>query len=280
MRPSSDALALAVSYRLAIARSVTAGAPGERLGRGTGSSLEFEDRRSYAPGDDVRHLDWRAFARTGELHIRLYREEVSPRVELLCDASRSMAVGDDKARLAIDVAGLIGGAARAEGLELCHLALGDDVQPLERDRFERDGMEFEGARTMTDVLPKVASLLRSGAVRVVVSDFLFPHDPEALVRTLSRGAGAVALLQVLGVRDLEPDLGALRLTDAERGAELDLVLEPGVVADYRRRLRTLTDRLAAECRRVGAIFCELDAGQSLTALCRERPLSDEVLLPA
>lgn len=280
MRPDDEALALAGSYRLALARSVPSGAPGERLGRGTGASLEFQDRRSYSPGDDVRHLDWRAYARTGELFVRLYREEVLPRVELFLDASRSMAVGEDKARLAADVTGLLAGAARAEGLDVRAFAVGDELRPVARDELEREGVEPTGARTLADALPELQGALRPGAVRLVVSDFLFPHDAESLVRSLVRGAGAAGFLQVLGRRDVEPEVGALRLTDAEAGTELDLVLDPGVIAGYRRRLRALSGALAAECRRGGAVFCELAAGGPLADLCRDVLVPRGILEPA
>ena len=77
-----------------------------------GSSLEFQDRRLYEAGDDVRHLDWRAFARTDELFVRQYREEIQPRLELLIDDSRSMAVTETKAQLAVDVAAPTSRASR------------------------------------------------------------------------------------------------------------------------------------------------------------------------
>ena len=67
-----------------------AGRTGELLGRGTGSSLEFQEYREYVPGDDIRHVDWAAFARSDALMVRLYREEISPRTEILFDASTSM----------------------------------------------------------------------------------------------------------------------------------------------------------------------------------------------
>ena len=101
--PGPDAARLAEVYRLALGERRTRGPAGERLGKGTGASLEFQDRRVYAPGDDVRHLDWAAYARTDQMMVRLYREEVLPTVELLIDGSRSMAVDPDKAQLAADL---------------------------------------------------------------------------------------------------------------------------------------------------------------------------------
>ncbi len=58
-----------------------------------GFSIEFSDYRPYVPGDDLRHLDWRVFARKERLYIRQYEEESNLRVYLLVDGSSSMRYG-------------------------------------------------------------------------------------------------------------------------------------------------------------------------------------------
>ena len=55
-----------------------------------GVSVEFADYREYAPGDDLKRLDWRAYARSNRFHIKRYEEESNLRATLLVDASRSM----------------------------------------------------------------------------------------------------------------------------------------------------------------------------------------------
>ena len=55
-----------------------------------GFSIEFADYRQYVPGDDLRHLDWRVYARNDRLYIRQYEEECRLRVFLLVDGSASM----------------------------------------------------------------------------------------------------------------------------------------------------------------------------------------------
>ncbi len=281
MRPSAEALALAPRWRHALARAVQSGAPGERTGRGTGSSLEFQDRRDYAAGDDVRHLDWRAFARTDQLFVRLYREEILPRVELLVDLSRSMRIDEMKERTTVDLTVLLAGAARSEGLEVRVLGCGDDVLPIEAAALENEGLEFEATRTLADTAAHAHAHLRPGAVRIAVSDFLFPHEAPKLVRTLGRGAGAFALLQVLTRGDIEPPAGsALRLEDSEDASALDLVLDARAVEHYRRRLRGLVAGLQQECRRAGGVFCELSAGGGVERLCRAELATAGVLTPA
>src|SRR5213594_3934476 len=87
---------VAAVFRLALPRAPIGGRLGNRLGSGTGSSLEFQDYRQYAAGDDLRHVDWPAYARSEVLTVRLYREEVAPRIDIVLDVSRSMVLTDEK----------------------------------------------------------------------------------------------------------------------------------------------------------------------------------------
>src|SRR6187455_1574908 len=58
-----------------------------------GVSVEFADYREYAPGDDLKRLDWRAYARSNRYYIKRYEEETNFRATLLVDASASMKYG-------------------------------------------------------------------------------------------------------------------------------------------------------------------------------------------
>jgi uncharacterized protein (DUF58 family) len=278
--PSPDAARLASVYRPRLPETATRQRTGDRLGKGTGVSLEFQDRRAYAPGDDVRHLDWRAYARTDQLFVRLYREEVQPRLEVLLDASRSMAVEAAKARLGLDLAAMLTLAARDDGLAVRVLLLGARAGVLEPETFRDGGVDFDGARPLGESIEEAAGLVRPGAVRFLVSDFLSPHEAPSLVRTLAARAGALALVQVLGEGDLDPPEGsALRLTDAETGGTLDLVLDPRTVRAYRDRLARLSGALETECRRVGAAFVSITASEPLDGACRDRLVPAGVLEP-
>ncbi len=63
-----------------------------------GFSVEFAEHRQYVPGDDIRHIDWRAFGRQDRLYIREYEEETNLRCNLLVDTSRSMAYRSEQTR--------------------------------------------------------------------------------------------------------------------------------------------------------------------------------------
>jgi uncharacterized protein (DUF58 family) len=63
-----------------------------------GMSVEFADYREYTPGDDLKRLDWRAYARSNRYYIKRYEEETNFRATLLLDASASMRYGRAAAR--------------------------------------------------------------------------------------------------------------------------------------------------------------------------------------
>ncbi len=279
--PSVEVERLAEVWRLALADRPHHGPAGERLGQGGGASLEFQDRRAYVVGDDLRHLDWAAYARTDQLMVRLYREEVQPRVELFVDASRSMAVDEGKAQLTVDMVGLLGRCARVDGLAPTCVVLGEAAEALPWDLVERRGLELDARRPLVEGLQAALHLARPGAIRILISDFLSPHDPAAVLRPLAARAGGLALVQVLGRQDAEPPVGeALRLEDVETGGVLDLVLDRGTVERYRARLRNLQEALAQEAQRAGGRFAALTAGPALSEQCRTHLAQGGILTPA
>ena len=60
-----------------------------------GFSAEFSEYRQYTPGDDVRHVDWRVYARSDRYFIKKFEDETNLRCQLLVDGSRSMMFGSD-----------------------------------------------------------------------------------------------------------------------------------------------------------------------------------------
>ena len=75
---------------LPLREHVWKGQSGEFVGAGTGSSMDFQDHRNYIPGDDPRHINWQAYARSGNYTMKQYREEVRPTIDLILDISPSM----------------------------------------------------------------------------------------------------------------------------------------------------------------------------------------------
>src|SRR5437868_11905716 len=82
-------------------RSMATGRQGRRRSPMAGSSMEFADYRRYAPGDDFRRIDWKAYARLERLFLRVFEAEENLTVTVLVDCSDSMYYGNPpKATLA------------------------------------------------------------------------------------------------------------------------------------------------------------------------------------
>jgi len=257
----------AAVYRLVLPLSPLSGRAGERLGRATGSSLEFMDFRDYAPGDDLRHVDWRTFARTDQLKVRLYREEVAPVLEIIVDTSASMAVTPEKERALRDlVDAFCEWARRAAGTPRL-LAAGGDV--------------IEGTWTLdgsADAMPRVP--LRPRTLRMWISDFLFRDDPAPTVKRLAHGAAHVYLVQLLDPWELDPDTdGARTLLDCEEDTHLDLVLDRPAVARYRERLQRLRTAVQSSARAVGGSYACVTA-DAPARMFREGLMPQGIVEPA
>ncbi len=236
-------------YRLALPGRTSAGRSGERLGRGPGSSLEFLDFRDYVPGDDLRHVDWRAYARTDALKVRLFREEVSPHLDVVVDPSASMGSTPAKDRASRDlVEALVALGVRAGGHPR---RLEAGAGPFE----DADGLRFHG-RDDAGLLPRVP--LRPRSLRAVVSDFLTPADPAPMLRRLADGAAYLYVLQVLDPWEAEPaPEGAVTLVDVEDGARVELVLDAPTVTAYRTRLDRLCGAVERAVRSLGGTYARV-----------------------
>jgi len=80
-------------FHLAVKKRVTSSYTGPRKSIATGRGLTFKEHRIYSPGDDIRQIDWKVFARTDDLYIKTYEEERNLTAHLIMDASASMGFG-------------------------------------------------------------------------------------------------------------------------------------------------------------------------------------------
>ncbi len=231
---------------------------GSHLGAGPGASLEFHDHRQYLAGDDLRHLDWGVYARTDQLMIRRYRQEVSPRVEILADRSVSMASEPAKAHLAATLVALLLRLARDCGSRPILWVLGDGPVRIggEEDWARCD---WDGSAGPDGPVPPG---LGSGADRYLVSDGLARGGGRRVADRLGRDAGRICLIQVLSRQEADPEpVGAVRFEDVEGGV-LELVHDAECCATYRRRFDRHQEawRQALAGRGAGVVTCMAEEG--------------------
>lgn len=271
MSAAFDAAAVeraAAGRALRLPRVPHRGRLGEVRSASTGSSLELQDFRLYHPGDDLRQLDWNAVARTGELVLRVRQDEVAPRVELLVDTSRSLAVSPEKAARTQELALLLYGLAERGGLEPAVVLVGSRSQRARggHGRALLERLSFEG-REPFDVALNHAPTLEACGLRLVVSDLLFEAPVQRLAERLGRRAAGLTLLQVLDSEDIAPTGGAgARLEDVESGEALERVLTGAVLEDYRARFEAHQALWREAAQRVQASLLSFSAQRELPSL--------------
>ncbi len=264
----AEVMRLAPGLLLALPRMPHRGRVGEVRAHSAGSSLELHDFRAYQPGDDLRQVDWNAVARTGDLVLRVRQDEVSPRLEVVVDGSRSMALSARKAACARALALLAVEVGAGQGLQPVLLTAGARPERVEGPVC-RHALRAAGFDAQDDLAAALGRLppLRPCGLRVVVSDFLFEADLGALFARLAKGAAALFLVQVLDAEDLEPTGGeGARLVDSESGAALEELLTEDVLAAYTRRFEEHQRGLRAAAARARATFLTAPAPEALRAL--------------
>jgi uncharacterized protein (DUF58 family) len=244
-------------YALAIPREAMHGAIGYQLGHRTGSSLDFRDFREYEPGDDLRRIDWGAYARSDKLVVKLYREEVNPHLDLLLDGSRSMDLADTrKAEAFFGLAGLLAAAAANAACSHTAWLAGariDAVPNGARSPRLWEGLALDAVTAPAAAMHRGGARWRRHGIRVFVSDLLWEDDPLAILRPFAHGAAAVTVIHLLARAEAEPDLqGNLRLADIESGGERELFIDALARQRYREALARHRQQWHNACRLVGA----------------------------
>ena len=252
------------------ARQVDDGLPGglhRSLRRGGG--VEFSEHKEYAPGDDLRQMDWKAYARTDRYFIKRFEQEVHATMTLIVDASASMHFADfesDKfaaVRLLLACIGLV------------LVRQGDAVGLVVLGRPESTVAPGTGLRHfahLADVLENTAPAGKNGldafepvpwrgherrGLALVASDVLLPAE-QAMVplMALQRSGMGVLLLQTLHPREL--DLGfAAPAQFTCRENELMRTADPRVMRD------AYVDLMRAHCDTVGRVAAHGGVGHVL-----------------
>lgn len=259
-------------------RAVRGGLAGVRRSAQRGQSVEFTDYRDYAPGDDLRALDWNVYARLERLFIKLFIEEQDVTVHVLLDASASMDGGSpDKlvwakratAALAyiglasydrVSVAVLGGRAAR-------RLPPVRGTGRIMRLLADLSGVEARpGATDLVAAARHYAAQVSQRGPMLLVSD-LFDPAADRAIGELAATRCDLSVLHVLSDDELDPPLeGDLRLVDRETRATVDITADLGTLDAYRARLETWQQELAAVCQRRDAAYVPVASSLPLADL--------------
>jgi uncharacterized protein (DUF58 family) len=269
-------------YALEAPRRVPLGTVGLHQGRRSGSSLEFKEHRDYQPGDDLRHIDWNAYARSDQLTVKLFHEEVNPHLDLVLDGSKSMVLeGSAKGQAALGLAAFL--AAAAENAGFSHrLWLAKDGCTAVIGSTERPGawelIEFDFPGNLAESFARRPPAWRPRGIRVLLSDLLWMGDPLQVLGNFAEKSTVVIVLQVLAEADADPsDLGHLRLIDAETDQMREIFVDGQAQRKYRAALARHQEIWQTACRQVGALFAVIIAEQVVRDWRLDELVAAEVL---
>lgn len=292
-----------MKYRLARTRPVPDGYAGGRRSPRKGGAVEFADYREYAPGDEPRRVDWKAYARLGRLYVKEYLDEKQDAVLFIIDTSASMDWGagnEHKGRYALRLAAGLGACVTAGSDRLAAVAGASSVnggfsphadisgqsnqepaaadirQPVRtldpssgRQALPRlwhwlDETKFSGGTALQECLRKGLQLLPGATGLYVFSDLLDPGGVDELLRLAAGHSVAATLLHTLAPGELEPPgEGEWTMVDAETGERVEVSLTPAALADYSARLNSYLGSLESACRRWGARRVQLSTASPL-----------------
>ncbi|MEC9374671.1 MAG: DUF58 domain-containing protein [Planctomycetota bacterium] len=250
--------------------------PGERRSKKRGQSVEFEDYRQYAPGLDIRHIDWKVYARLDRLFIKLFQEEEDLSLHIALDASASMDAGrPNKLIFAQQLAAALAYVGLVRNNRVGLTIFGSRrLRRLSESRGRRNvarladflltevdpqpGAPGEGA-DFSAALRSIALSRQGRGVFVLLSDFLIPEGYETGLRYLA-GAGGfdTYCVQILAPGEIDPATegddalaagvtGDLRLTDIETGAAAEVTISAALLKQYKATLERYCNDLHSFC---------------------------------
>jgi uncharacterized protein (DUF58 family) len=243
-----------------------------------GRGIEFADHRPYTPGDDFRHIDWKAYRRLNRLLLRLFDEEQDLPIYLILDVSGSMAEPakfDLARRLAAALCYI--GLVHLDRLTILTFAngLAHESSPGRGkgrifrvfDQLER--MEAGGPTDLRESCKEFASRPRQIGLAVIISDFLDPGGVDVGLKILRTLGHDVFAVHITSQADRDPGaFGDVRFVDAETGELRELEVTPRLAAAYGKAWESHASEIERFCGRYGIGYVRADA---------ERPFEEIVL---
>lgn len=271
-KAAETAAITATRLRLPLAGKIWRGQTGNWAGAGIGSSIDFQDHRPYVPGDDPRYINWQAYARNGHYTMKLYREEVSPQVDLLLDSSTSMFFEPEKRIRSWELFYFCRESALQTGAALrTYLSSGNSFREIQREELETGKIEFpenDGGPLALGSIP-----WRPGSLRVVISDLLFLPGMGASLLPLSHGNGRGILFVLHADSEVSPNWsGNLSFVDCESGARHRQFVSQELIERYRRNYARHFGEWQQEARRQNLIFARIAAEGDLVEALQKDPI--------
>jgi uncharacterized protein (DUF58 family) len=278
----SEGEAAGLRYVLGVPRTTASAMSGMQLGQRSGSSLEFRDHRDYQPGDDLRRIDWNAFARSDKLTVKLYREEISPHLDIVLDGSRSMALAASaKLRAAVGLAAIFSVAAENAGYTHNAWLAREACIPIPNGNSRPSswtGIEFDVRSNPIDAFTRLSPKFSRMGMRALISDLLWLGEPLTVLQHLANNASSVVIIQVLAEADINPpERGRVRLIDSETEEQREIFIDEATIKRYRDALARHQQHWHRACRQAGAVMVNIVAEEIVGGWNLEALVNAEIL---
>ena len=227
-----------------------------------GFSVEFAEHRSYEPGDEIRHIDWKLYGKTNRLYVKRYEEETNLRAHLILDTSKSMAYtsgGVSKLEygsyLLAALSYLMIRQQDAAGVVLFDEDIKTFIPPKSipshlNTLLNTLDIKAPGEDTRIEpVLHEMAERIKKRGLVIIISDLF--DDPENIMNGLKHfrhSKQEVILFHILDRNELEFDFNTrTKFVDMESGEEI--TTDPWHVKnEYKNLIKGLQDYYRSECR--------------------------------
>ena len=255
---------LTLSARVPMLGSVT----GIHKSAARGSSVEFAEYRKYAPGDDLRHLDWRVLARTDRFYIKEFEADTNLRCHLVVDASASMGFDsrhgtkfDYACRMSATLAYLLSHQGDAVGLSAFNDKTFTDIPPRRTASHLRniydtlEGLKPQGPTQLVKTLHDLAEKIRNRGLVILFSDcFTEPEELIPAFQHLRFSKHDVAVFHLLAPEEVNFDFDRpIRFQDLE--SPFSMITDPSTVRRaYREALDAYLIKMQRGCREQGVDY--------------------------
>lgn len=256
---------------LIINKKMTSNYYGGRESAASGRGLLFKDHRIYAPGDDIRSVDWKVYGKTNHLYVKLFEEERNLTVHIIIDASASMNFG--KRLKKFEYAGMMGiGFAYMAMKNNERFVLSTFSDKLEMFKARKGRKQLvssidylnkknaDGNSSFEKSLAQYKKSINSRSLIVIISDFLY--DLREVKNVIHKFKDhELILIQVLDEVENKLNIqGEFKLRDMESKGFLRTFISPFLRSKYMDNLSGHNARIRRICDDVGAKYFTVDTG--------------------
>lgn len=250
----------------------------ERRTKKVGSGVEFADHRDYAPGDDLRTLDWAAYSRFQKLLVRLYEEEEDLSIYFILDTSSSMGFGDgEKLRQAKRLTAALAYVGLANLDRVTIVSATDELSgrmPETRGKARifrifrfLSALSGEGHTDLEDSLKTFVAQHKRRGLAVLISDLYDAKGFEKGINVLRYAKFEPFVLHVTDTADRAPGLkGDVRVYDCETGDEREVTVTNRVLEKYAKAYDTYVSDVKRFCTKKQVSYYEANVEVSFDEL--------------